>query len=349
MFLDLRGRRALVVGDGEVAERKADALRRAGAVVEIAARFDPDQLRGCAVAIGADGDDADLQALSTAAQAAGIPVNVVDRPALCSFITPSVIDRDPLVVAVSTGGAAPVLARLVRARIEGSLPPAWGRLAALVDSLKSEIRTAFPEVGPRRRMLERALTGRVADLVFADQDGAARAEMLQQIATVPTDQGIVFFVNPGPGAPDLLTLRAHRLMGEADVIIHDPHHTEALLDMGRRDADREPFSTTDRLIELARIWQEGNPPRPRSDRGGCPSNGRHPYRAGATRVVIPPPTPVLPSVRVPPPLLAVIPVSRPGVVVDCGRSAAQATRPSINADAAMADKTLFMTPTSDRV
>jgi len=137
VFLDLLGRHALVLGVGEVAERKADALHRAGAIVRIEPVFRPEMLDGCVVAIGADAAEPELMALSAAAQARGIPVNVVDNPPLCSFITPSVIDRDPLVVAVSTGGAAPVLARMVRARIEGLLPPAWGRLAQLADSLKS--------------------------------------------------------------------------------------------------------------------------------------------------------------------------------------------------------------------
>ncbi len=251
IFLDLRGRRALVVGTGEVAARKADALTRSGAVVEIAARFDPAQLTGCAVAIGADADEACLTALSAAAQAAGIPVNVVDRPALCSFITPSVIDRDPLVVAVSTGGAAPVLARLVRARIEGLLPPAWGRLAQLADSLKAEIRAALPDVAQRRRVLEKVLSGPVAARLFAGDEAGARDAFVQTLRTAAPTPGFVYLVDPGPGAPDLLTLRAHRVMGEADVLIHAPEIDPALLDMARRDAEREPATTPARLVELA--------------------------------------------------------------------------------------------------
>ncbi len=120
-FLDLAGRRALVLGSGEVAARKAAALARAGAEVAVAAAFDPVLLRGCAIAVGADAPEAELRALSEAARAAGIPVNVVDRPALCSFITPAIVDRDPIVVAVSSGGAAPVLARDVRGKIEALL------------------------------------------------------------------------------------------------------------------------------------------------------------------------------------------------------------------------------------
>ena len=261
VFLDLRDRRALVLGIGEVAERKADALRRAGAIVELAQRFDPAQLQGCAVAIGADADLSELEALSAAAQAAGIPVNVVDRPALCSFITPSVIDRDPLLVAVSTGGAAPVLARLVRARIEALIPPAWGRLAALADSLKAEIRRALPDTVRRRRVLERTLGGRVADLVFAGQDDRARDEMLREVAAerdaaAGAEAGIVHLVGAGPGAADLLTLRAHRLMGEADVIVHDPDVAGEVLDMARRDAERT-VAGEDVAALLVRLGREG--------------------------------------------------------------------------------------------
>ena len=252
VFLDLQGRQALVLGGGEVAERKADALRRAGAVVRIEPVFHPDMLQGCVVAIGADAEEAELVKLSVAAQARGIPVNVVDNPPLCSFITPSVIDRDPLVVAVSTGGAAPVLARMVRAQIEGMLPPAWGRLAQLADSLKAEIRTAFPDVVQRRRMLERALGGTVAALVFGGDDQAARTAFLTEIAGSPDREGIVYLVDAGPGPPDMLTLRAHRLMGEADVLVHDAHIPGPVLDMARRDAERMVAGGVDRLISLAR-------------------------------------------------------------------------------------------------
>lgn len=256
VFLDLKGRHALVLGVGEVAERKADALRRAGALVRIEPVFSPDLLDGCAVAIGADADEAELVALSRAAQARGIPVNVVDNPPLCSFITPSVIDRDPLVVAVSTGGAAPVLARMVRAQIEGLLPPAWGRLAQLADSLKAEIRSAFPDVVLRRRMLERALGGKVAALVFGGEHEAARVAFLAEIAGAPDTAGVVYLVDAGPGPPDMLTLRAHRLMGEADVLVHEAHMGGSVLDMARRDADRMVSEGVDSLIELARAGRK---------------------------------------------------------------------------------------------
>ncbi len=238
IFMDLHGRRALVLGTGPAAERKADALRRCGAEVVAASTFQPGLLDGVAVAIGAEAAELELSAMVEAATRRGIPVNVVDRPALCSFITPAVVDRAPITVAVSSGGAAPVLARLIRARIEALVPPAWGRLAAIADEFKAEIRRALPDTSLRRRVLERALGGRVADLVAAGDEAAARQEMTRQIAEGAAPSGIVYLVGAGPGAADLLTLRAHRLLGEADVIVHDRLIGPDLLDMARRDADR---------------------------------------------------------------------------------------------------------------
>jgi uroporphyrin-III C-methyltransferase/precorrin-2 dehydrogenase/sirohydrochlorin ferrochelatase len=238
IFMDLHGRRALVLGSGEAAERKAEVLRQTGATVTCAPRFTPDLLDGCAIAIGAEASEADLEAMVASAQARGIPFNVVDRPSLCSFITPAVVDRDPIVVAVSSGGAAPVLARLIRAQIEALVPPALGRLAAITDEFKADIRRRFPSTILRRRMLERALSGRVRDLVAAGHEDSARAELRREIDGGADPSGIVYLVGAGPGAADLLTLRAHRLLGEADVIVHDRLVGDDVLDMARRDAER---------------------------------------------------------------------------------------------------------------
>ncbi len=238
IFLDLTGRVVLVVGDGEVAERKSAPLKAAGAEIRRRARFAPVDLDGCALAVGADAPDDDLRALSQAAQLRGIPVNIVDRQDMCSFITPAIVDRDPITIAVSSGGAAPVLARLIRARIEGAVPPAFGRLAALAARFKAKIRAALPDLAQRRRVLETLFTGTAADLVFAGQEDAA-ANMFDTALTghLPTG-GMVFLVGAGPGAADLMTLRAQRLLGEADVIVHDRLIGEALLDLARRDARR---------------------------------------------------------------------------------------------------------------
>jgi uroporphyrin-III C-methyltransferase / precorrin-2 dehydrogenase / sirohydrochlorin ferrochelatase len=237
VFLDLHGRRALLLGAGESAGRQAALLRAAGAEVVPRASFHPADLAGCAIAVGVGAVEAELQALAAAARAAGVPVNVVDRPDLCTCIMPAIVDRDPITVAVSSGGAAPVLARLIRARIEAAVPPAFGRLAAFADAFKIEIRRRFPDLAARRRVLEALFAGRTADLVFAGREaeaGQAFAEALQNPAPAG---GQVFLVGAGPGAADLLTLRAQRLLGEADVIVHDADVGAAVLDLARRDAE----------------------------------------------------------------------------------------------------------------
>ena len=238
VFMDLAGRHVLVIGTGEVAERKSEALRRAGAIVLLHPTFAPGHLDGMAFACGADAPDADLHALSAAAQARGIPVNIVDRPALCSVITPAIVDRDPLLIAVSSGGAAPVLARLVRAQIEALLSPTLGRLASVADSLKSEVRRRWPDPAARRRVLERMLTGPAAAMALAGQDDAARAEMVRTMDGATAATGFVHLVGGGPGSADLVTLRAQRVLGEADVIVHDRLVTPEVLDLARRDAER---------------------------------------------------------------------------------------------------------------
>jgi len=238
IFLDLTGRTALVIGDGEVAERKAGPLRDAGADIRHRARFSESDLDGCSLAVGADAPEADLRALSVAAQRRGIPVNIVDRPELCSFITPAIVDRAPITIAVSSGGAAPVLARLIRARIEAAIPPAFGRLAALAGRFKAQIRAALPDVAQRRRVLERLFTGPVADLVFAGHEDDAITQFNAALSGHLPSGGMVFLVGAGPGAADLMTLRAQRLLGEADVIVHDRLIGDAVLDLARRDARR---------------------------------------------------------------------------------------------------------------
>lgn len=238
LFMELSGRPVLVLGVGEVAERKAGLLRQAGAVVRLRPTFDPADLDGCALAIGADAPGPDKLALSVAARVHGIPVNVVDRPELSSFIMPAIIDRDPVTIAVSTAGTAPVLARLLRQRIEVAVPPAFGRLASLAGRFRSEIRRHFQDFDARRRVLERILTGRVAALVFAGDESAAEAALSNELTADVDPSGIVYLVGAGPGAADLLTLRGHRLLGEADVIMHDRLVSDEVLDMARRDAER---------------------------------------------------------------------------------------------------------------
>ncbi len=242
IFLDLAGRRVLILGTGEAADRRAHTYQSAGAHIERATTFDPATLPGCALAAASGAPEPELRALSAEAKRLGIPINVVDRPDLSSFSTPSIIDRPPLTIAIATGGTAPILARMLRQKIEALIPPAWGRLAALAGRLQEETRAALPDVNQRRRVLERILSGRPADLALAGDEAAAvaawRAELrASHTDAAPTD-GFVHLVGAGPGAADLASLRALRLLGEADVIVHDRLGTSEVLALARRDATR---------------------------------------------------------------------------------------------------------------
>jgi uroporphyrin-III C-methyltransferase/precorrin-2 dehydrogenase/sirohydrochlorin ferrochelatase len=233
----------VVLGSDEAADRRAVTFAALGARVERVAAAAEVPLAGCALAVASGAPEAELVAFSAAAQLIGVPVNVVDRPELCSFSTPAIVDRDPMTIAISSGGAAPVLSRLLRARIESLVAPAWGRLAQLADRLKAETRRRLPEVVRRRRMLEQALSGQVAELMFAGDEAAAEALYRAQLAaaeagTAQAEQGLVHLVGAGPGAADLVSLRGLRLLGEADVIVHDRLGTAEVLELARRDAER---------------------------------------------------------------------------------------------------------------
>ena len=239
-FLDLSDRTVLLLGAGEALEAKARLVAAAGGVARAAERFSPDLLEGCAAAFAAGAEEADLLALSGAARARGVPVNVVDRPELSSFITPAIVERGPVTVGISTGGAAPVLARLLRQRIEAVLPPGIAALGELAERFKHAVRRALPETGARRRFLERVLAGPVAELAVAGRVAEAEAGFARALAGSDGGAagGFVHLVGAGPGAADLLTLRALRVLGEADVVVHDRLVPAEVLDLARRDARR---------------------------------------------------------------------------------------------------------------
>ncbi len=260
IFLDIRDQPCLVVGGGEVAARKCAMLLRAGArvtvlapslnaafsadlaaarIVHRATEFRDEDLAGVALAIAATDDDAVNRAVAAGARARHIPVNVVDQPALCSFILPSIIERAPLIVAVSSGGASPVLARLLRARLETLIPAGYGRLAALAGAFRDQVKARF-EPAQRRRFWERVLQGPIAELVYGGREGEAR-KALQETLHDPRlviSGGEVSLVGAGPGDPDLLTFRALRLMQRADVVVYDRLVSQPVLDLVRRDAER---------------------------------------------------------------------------------------------------------------
>ena len=271
LFIDLDGRRALLLGEGEAAERRADSLSGCGAVIVRAMEFHAALLDGCAIAVGAaDGEEraadhplqAALRAMSAAAQARGIPCNVVDQPELSSFITPAVVARPPLSIAISSGGASPVLARLLRARIETLVPPGFGRLAALAGRMQPLTRERMPDVLARRRMLEAALSGTVATLMLEGREAEAEAAYLRALEDAASgasamQRGFVHLVHPGPGDADLLTLRALRLLGEADEIVHGPNESAAVLEVARRDAARRVVSDSEAPAMLVALGAAG--------------------------------------------------------------------------------------------
>lgn len=260
IFFDIREQPCLVVGGGEVAARKCALLLRAGARVTVlapaldtafdadlaaarvthrAARFRDEDLAGFVLAIAATDDDTVNRAVAAAAKLRRIPVNVVDQPTLCSFIMPSIIDRAPVIVAVSSGGASPVLARLLRARLETLIPAGYGRLAALAAVFRDQVKVRF-KPAERRRFWERVLQGPIAELVFAGREDAARKALQETIedTRVAVGGGEVSLIGAGPGDPDLLTFRALRLMQRADVVVYDRLVSQPVLDLVRRDAER---------------------------------------------------------------------------------------------------------------
>jgi uroporphyrin-III C-methyltransferase / precorrin-2 dehydrogenase / sirohydrochlorin ferrochelatase len=267
VFLKLAGRSALVVGGGEVALRKAQWLLKAGARVTViapalnaelarcaqdgqvahtAAAFAPAHLDGAVAVVAATGERAVNAAVSAAAQERAIPVNVVDDAALSTFIFPAIIDRSPLIVAVSSAGHAPVLARRIREQIEALLPQRLGRLARFMGRHRAAVQAALAAPG-RRAFWERIVRGTVGSRVLAgDETGAEaglRRELLASRLTTPRvadapSLGEVYLIGAGPGDPDLLTLRALQLLQQADVILYDRLVSEAVLERARRDAQR---------------------------------------------------------------------------------------------------------------
>lgn len=262
IFLNLRGRLCAVIGGGEVASRKISLLLQAGADVRVhapelgdtlsqwaregkirhvARPFEPDALQDCALVIAAT-DEAEVnRRVSELAQARGIPVNVVDQPELCTFIMPSIIDRSPVTIAVSTGGRSPVLARLIRARLETLIPTSYGNLAKLVASFRDKVKARFKHPPRRRHFWEEVLQGRIAELVFSHQEQAAQGALQRLLDSTDGDKppiGEVYLVGGGPGDPDLLTFRALRLMQTADVVVYDRLVSPAVLELVRREAVR---------------------------------------------------------------------------------------------------------------
>ena len=260
LFHNLKNAPVLVIGGGEVALRKARLLADAGAVPRVVTRealdevsalvarqggelhlrdYREEDLEGVRLVVAATDDEPLNAMVSRQAKARGIPVNVVDAPELCSVIFPAIVDRSPLMVAVSSGGDAPVLARLIRARIETWIPAAYGQLAGLAKNFRSRVKAALPDVQQRRVFWEEAFQGQIAESLFAGKPAEAERLLEEKLAgSAPKALGEVYLVGAGPGDPDLLTFRALRLMQQADVVLYDRLVAPAIIELCRRDAER---------------------------------------------------------------------------------------------------------------
>lgn len=263
LFYQLKGLRCLVVGGGDIATRKAGLLQRAGAHLRVVApqfcaemlamlaaddksekiqrNYLSADLDGVALVIAATDDESTNQRVSSDARQQNIPVNVVDNPALCSFILPSIVDRSPIVIAVSSGGTSPVLARMIRAKLETTIPASYGRLAHLMGRFRDQVKARYGDVNQRRGFWENILSGPIAEYVFAGKEKDAEQLLqlqLQDLNAPEPHKGEVYLVGAGPGDPDLLTFRALRLMQQADVVLYDRLVSPEILDLVRRDAKR---------------------------------------------------------------------------------------------------------------
>lgn len=237
LFFNVAGRKVAVVGDVPAADRRAALARSAGAEVVRGLDF-----QGAIVAFVATGTEEGDRLAADAARRAGVPVNVADRPSLSDFILPAIVDRDAVVVAISTGGASPTLATLLRGRIEALLPERMGALARLAETFRAQARMLIAEPTARRAFWRRLLEGPAARLVLAGDEVGARRTALRELdeARVQRPTGVCHVVDVGSGDPDLLTLRAARLLQEADAILHDEDVPLAIVARGRRDAEFLP-------------------------------------------------------------------------------------------------------------
>lgn len=264
IFMNLQEQACLVVGAGPVALRKIRLMLSAGANITVIApemyegmqtefgdkityyarKFEDSDIHGYRLITAATNFPEVNKRVSSLAQANNTPVNVVDQPELCSFITPSIIDRSPVLVAISTGGGAPVLARNLRTKLEALIPASYGKLASAMNRCREKLKVAIPEERDRRVFWDEIVQGTVAESFFSGRETEGEALLDKAIddaskeSSTQTKIGDVWLIGAGPGDPDLLTLRALRLMQQADVVLYDRLVSDEIVNLTRRDADR---------------------------------------------------------------------------------------------------------------
>ena len=258
--MHLRERACLVVGGGAVAMRKAELLHRAGGAVRVVApkvsaglrafakgvgvriarrRYESADLDGVALVIAATDEPAVNARVAADARARGVPINVVDQPALCTFIMPAIVDRSPVIVAISTMGASPSLARLTRSRVEAVLPARLGLLAEFAGRHRAAVGRAIGPMPARRRFWDEVLEGEIAGLVLSGRVRAADAALRAALESGERGLGAgVALIGAGGGDPDALPLGAMRALVRTDLLLHESSVPHAVLDLARRDAER---------------------------------------------------------------------------------------------------------------
>lgn len=260
LIFKLAGTPSLVVGGGSIAKRKVELLAQANAHVLVVApaiddgiraltndhtvtllesAFDASQVKGKRLVVAATNDAAVNRQVFDACQAEGIPVNTVDTPELCTVTFPAIVDRDPVLVAISTSGQAPALAGHLRGLIERVLPAGIGRLARVLGDLRPRIKQRFPELESRRQFVNKLINGPFGESVLSGNvtDATIETEFETQ-ATAPATRGDVALIGAGPGDPDLLTIKAARVLQNADVVLYDNLVNPAIVDLARRDAEK---------------------------------------------------------------------------------------------------------------
>ncbi|MGM0563142.1 MAG: siroheme synthase CysG [Pseudomonadota bacterium] len=261
IWFDVKDYPCLMVGGGEVASRKSEMLLKAGArltvvapalcrnlqaavdngqVSHIARRFEAGDVAGQRLVVAATDDEGVNREVWRAAREAGVLVNVVDTPELCDYTNGAVVERDPITIAISSGGGAPVLARTIKARLETLIPSAYGQLAGLIRDYRGAVKQRLPEV-KRRGFWERVVNGPVGEAVMSGQRQRAEQlleESLERDIAGGEPRGEVYLIGAGPGDPDLLTFKALRLLQQADVVVHDRLIPEAVMNLARREAER---------------------------------------------------------------------------------------------------------------
>jgi uroporphyrin-III C-methyltransferase/precorrin-2 dehydrogenase/sirohydrochlorin ferrochelatase len=258
--LQLQGTPVVLVGGGTVGTRKARLLLRAGAnLTVVSPQINPEleqslaqhggiwqqseyaetDLHGKKLVIAATPRREVNQRVHDDAIALSLPVNVVDDPELCTFIFPAIIDRDPIIIAVSSSGQSPVLARLLRRKIEALVPAAYGRLARFAGRMHTLIKEQIPEEGPRRLFWEQTMESTVAEQVMSGREQAAEQQLRERLRDADSlYRGEVYLIGAGPGDPDLMTFKAARLLQRADVVLYDRLVAPKIVEMARKDAER---------------------------------------------------------------------------------------------------------------